>query len=363
MSGPIPDLRDLAVLVLDCQSTGASPTHGHLLEIGWAHARGDAPIEADAVVAHLVQLPEGARIPSAVRRLTGVTDALMQEARPIADVWADLAAATERTAALPAPTVIHFGRFEETFLRALQAVHAPDAAFAFDIVCTHEIARRLFPELPRLGLRALAGYFGHRGEELKRSAGHVEATAFVWHHLVDLLATDHDVTTLAELRAWLSDNDAPARSGVRAYPMPRPKRLGLPDAPGVYRFLDAAGHLLYVGKATSLRRRVNSYFQKQRGISERALELLTAARDLDVTPVATPLEAALLESDEIKVHAPPYNRALVGDRRGVWFCDAGFRRISPRPTATCGLGPFGGRSLPRGVAALLRLLGPHERSD
>lgn len=357
MSATDPHLRELTVLALDCQSTGASPSHGHLLEVGWAHARGDDPHAPAGVVARLVALPEGARIPGPVRRITGVGDEDMKDALPEDRVWAELAGAVEAAMGPPALTVIHFARFEEPFLRDLVARQVGEsAAFPFDIVCTHEIGRRLLPDLPRLGLRALAGYFGRRGEELKRSAGHVEATVFVWHHLLSMLHEQHGVTRLSQLRAWMGAA-APARgTGARTYPMPRPKRLALPDAPGVYRFLDAAGHLLYVGKATSLRRRVNSYFQKQRGVSERALELLTQARDLDVTAVASPLEAALLETDEIKRYAPPYNRALVADRRGPWFADATLRALGPRPSVRRPVGPFGGRSLPRGFGALVRIL-------
>ena len=48
-----------------------------------------------------------------------------------------------------------------------------------DIVCTHDIARRLFPDLPRRSLRALAGYLGRGVGVLRRSADHVEATAFL----------------------------------------------------------------------------------------------------------------------------------------------------------------------------------------
>jgi DNA polymerase-3 subunit epsilon len=352
-----PHLRELAVLALDCQSTGASPSHGHLLEVGWAHARGQEPHAPAGVSARLVALPEGARIPGAVRRVTGVSDDDMKDALPEAHVWRELAGAIEAASGPPALTVIHFARFEEPFLRQLVARQVGEgAAFPFDIVCTHDIGRRLLPDLPRLGLRALAGYFGRRGEELKRSAGHVEATVFVWHHLLAMLEAQHGVARLSDLRAWLG-LAAPSRAaGARAYPMPRPKRLALPDAPGVYRFLDAAGHLLYVGKATSLRRRVNSYFQKQRGVSERALEMLTQARDLDVTAVPSPLEAALLETDEIKRHLPPYNRALVADRRGPWFSDAALRSLAARPSVRRPVGPFGGRAMPRGFGALVRML-------
>jgi hypothetical protein len=55
---------------------------------------------------------------------------------------------------------------------------------------------------------------------------------------------------------------------------------------------------------------VNSYFQSRRKHSEHILEMLTQAKDLDVTVTGSALEAAVLESDEIKTFKPPYNMAL-----------------------------------------------------
>src|SRR5262245_64914602 len=101
--------------------------------------------------------------------------------------------------------------------------------------------------------------------------------------------------------------------------MPLNMRLSLPDAPGVYRMLRTSGDVLYVGKAASLRHRVNSHFRKQNGMPERTLEMLSQARGIsfEVTPSA--LEAALFEPDEIKRHQPPYNVALTSEDRALWF--------------------------------------------
>jgi DNA polymerase-3 subunit epsilon len=221
-------------------------------------------------------------------------------------------------------------------------------------VCTHEIARRLLPGMPRLGLRALAGYFGHGAEELRRSHGHVWATAHVWQHIVGALQ-DEGIDTLEDLERWLT---APVpRATKRRYPMPRELRLRLPEGPGVYRMLRTSGDVLYVGKATSLRRRVNTYFQKQTGVSDRMLELLSQARDLDVTPTASALEAALLESDEIKRLAPPFNLALLPAQRATWFCAPGLVDPATAPSRLRRRGPFGSRWHLRRFAAVQALLG------
>ena len=294
-------LRDMAFLAIDCQSTGATPAHGSLLEIGWGRTK------SPSIVAHVGELPEDEELTPVIARITGLTTGDLSRAISRSDAWRALVAACEAT---PAPTIIHFARFEEAFLRELHRAEAPDADFPLDIVCTHTIATRLFPDLPRRGLRALAGYFGMTVTPARRSADHVAATVFVWQHLVSHLADQHGVHSMAQLREWM-DQPCPARAARRrVYPMARARRLAIAQGPGVYRMLRSNGDVLYVGKARSLRRRVNSYFQKQTRVADRTLEMLSQARDISVTETATALEAALLECDEIKRCAPPYNVAL-----------------------------------------------------
>ena len=78
-----------------------------------------------------------------------------------------------------------------------------------------------------------------------------------------------------------------------------------PDSPGVYRFLDAKGEILYIGRATSLRRRVSNYFTKR--IDARIAEMVSLARDVRYEQTDTVLEAIILEANLIKKHWPKYN--------------------------------------------------------
>jgi DNA polymerase-3 subunit epsilon len=136
--------------------------------------------------------------------------------------------------------------------------------------------------------------------------------------------------------------------------MPLDVRLSLPTAPGVYRLLRTDGSVLYVGKAASLRHRVNSHFRKQAGVPERVLEMLSQARAIsfDVTP--SPLEAALLEPDEIKRHRPPYNVALTTARRALWFTSPDLSARRPQPSPDCPFGPFPSAETLDQFAALAR---------
>jgi DNA polymerase III subunit epsilon len=322
-------LSQLEVLVVDCQATAPAP-RGHLLEIGWAQVRN----RVTHPHACLIALPDGEQIPPTVSRITGISEQMMRAAVDRQLAWHALSDQAASLAQQPAPTVIHFARFEQPFLRALAAGLVP-----LDVVCTRDIARRLLPNLPRCSLRALAGYFGRAVGVLRRSADHVEATAFVWQALVRLLETK-GVCTWSALHDWLAAPVEPTRCRRRVWPMPRDVRLSLPHAPGIYRMLRTDGSVLYVGKAASLHHRVNSYFRKQHGVRERSLEMLSQARAIsfDVTP--SPLEAALLEPDEIKRHRPPYNVALTNHHRALWFASPDLSARSPEPSPHCPLGPF-----------------------
>jgi DNA polymerase-3 subunit epsilon len=326
---PVVPLSQLEVLVIDCQATAAAP-RGHLLEIAWAVLRTTVTHPR----AHLIALSADESIPPAVTRITGLSQSMMREGVDPQFAWRDLAADAAMLMAQPAPTVIHFARFEQPFLRALAG-----GALPLDIVCTHDIARRLFPDLPRRSLRALAGYLGHGLGALRRSADHVEATAFLWQKLVHRLEGG-GVATWGALRDWLATPADVRKRARRVWPMPREARLSVPKNPGVYRMLRTSGDVLYVGKAASLHDRVNSHFRKQRGVDERMLEMLSQARAISVEVTSTPLEAALLEADEIKRRRPPYNLALATDDRAIWFTSSDLSERRPHPSEICALGPL-----------------------
>ena len=87
----------------------------------------------------------------------------------------------------------------------------------------------------------------------------------------------------------------------------------LPNAPGVYRMLDAKGEVLYVGKAKSLRKRVPAY-AKPAALSARLQRMVALTRALEVVTTASDVEALLLECNMIKRHRPPFNIVLRDDK-------------------------------------------------
>ena len=87
----------------------------------------------------------------------------------------------------------------------------------------------------------------------------------------------------------------------------RPAPGSIPEAPGVYRFSDAHGRVIYVGKAKSLRQRLNSYFADLAGLHPRTRQMVTTAAHVQWTVVTTEVEALQLEYNWIKEFDPRFN--------------------------------------------------------
>lgn len=88
----------------------------------------------------------------------------------------------------------------------------------------------------------------------------------------------------------------------------------LVSKPGVYRMLDEQGHVLYVGKARNLKKRVASYFRKREHLEGKTRALMSHTRSVEVTVTHTETEALLLENNLIKEFRPRYNIVLRDDK-------------------------------------------------
>lgn len=109
------------------------------------------------------------------------------------------------------------------------------------------------------------------------------------------------------------------------------KVKGLPTTPGIYTFLGETNNILYIGKATSLRNRVRSYFTLD--IAEKRSPLIAKMvgeiANIKFEQTESVLEALILEAREIKKHLPPYNTALKDQRSWnyVVITDESFPRV------------------------------------
>lgn len=93
----------------------------------------------------------------------------------------------------------------------------------------------------------------------------------------------------------------------------------LPSAPGVYIFRDSEGRVLYIGKASSIKKRVQSYFRDQPLLLPRIKKMVSQIKKIDFIVARSEIEALLLESDLIKKHQPKYNIEWKDDKNFLYI--------------------------------------------
>lgn len=94
----------------------------------------------------------------------------------------------------------------------------------------------------------------------------------------------------------------------------KPKPGEIPTDPGVYRFLDADGRILYVGKAKNLRARLSNYFAPLHTLHERTRRMVTTAAKVEWTVVKTDIDSLQLEYTWIQEYSPPFNVRYKDDK-------------------------------------------------
>ncbi|MGW6194907.1 excinuclease ABC subunit UvrC [Kribbella sp. NPDC055110] len=99
----------------------------------------------------------------------------------------------------------------------------------------------------------------------------------------------------------------------------RPAPGSIPDSPGVYRFSDSGGRVIYVGKAKNLRARLSSYFQDLVNLHPRTQAMVTTAAKVEWTVVATEVESLQLEYSWIKEYDPRFNVKYRDDKSYPWL--------------------------------------------
>ena len=280
-------LADTTFVVLDLETTGLSPDRDRITEVGAVRARGGEVLTELRTFVH-----PGVPIPPAVTAITGITDS-------------DVAHAPDISVVLPtvidflgdAVFVAHNARFDLGFLRAA-AARLGLPPLRPRIIDTAVLARRLIrDEVRDMRLGTLARHLRAPAAPDHRALNDARATLHVLHALIER-STAFGTTSIEDLAQLCGPTGDPSH-----------RRIGLiadaPAAPGVYRFHAADGTVLYVGKATDLRRRLRSYFGND--TRRRTADLVAATERVTWTVVATELEAAVLEVRELQATRPRYN--------------------------------------------------------
>ncbi|GAB5538191.1 MAG: excinuclease ABC subunit UvrC [Salibacteraceae bacterium] len=134
----------------------------------------------------------------------------------------------------------------------------------------------------------------------------------------------------------------------------------IPHKPGVYQYYDKHGKIIYVGKAKNLRKRVGSYFNRDRHESGKTALLVKSIVDIKHIIVENEYEALLLENSMIKEHQPKYNIQLRDDKTYPWICikKERFPRVFPtRNVVKDGSEYYGPYASVKKMKAVLNIIG------
>ncbi len=319
-------LQDVPFVVLDLETTGATPRDCEITEIGAVR------YEAGELTGTFQTLVDpGAPIPPTVTILTGITHAMLIDAPRIGEA---LPALLEFIG--DAVIVGHNIRFDMSFLNAA-AVRLGYGRLPNRTSDTVALARRLLAgETRNLKLATVARHLRSPVTPTHRALDDAKATAHVFFELLGR-AGAFGVTHLDDLMRLPTASGAPHYNKLRLTD-------GLPRLPGVYSFHDRTGEVIYVGKAKELRGRVRSYFYGDR--RRRITQMMRDLERIEHRVCPTEVEASVAELRLIAAHQPRYNRRSIPPRTTTWIrvTDERFPRLclarSQTPRALAYLGPF-----------------------
>lgn len=274
-------------VVLDLETTGTSPTHNRIIEIGLCEIHHGQVVEEWSSLVN----PQ-VRISPFITQYTGISDELVAAAPTFEDLAEDL---HQRLSGKV--LIAHNARFDYGFLKNEFARLGLD--YQEKTLCTLKLSRRLYSEHRRHGLDALIERHGLSSQARHRALGDVRMT---WEFLRKALAENPSDVLEKELRRMLGRPSLP--------PNVAPEQIeALPNAPGVYLFYDENDSVLYVGKSIDLRARVLSHFSGDHR-RHKDMRLSQQIHRLEFIETAGELGALLLEARLVKELTPVHNRRL-----------------------------------------------------
>jgi len=262
--------------ILDIETTGLSPANEKIIEIAIFIHDGVKVIDEF----HTLVNPER-NIPYNITRLTGITNDMVEDAPKFYEIAKDLVILTEGKS-----IVAHNASFDYNFIR--NEFKSLGYSFKRDRLCTVKLSRKIIPNHKSYSLGKLCKDLGIIIDGRHRAAGDALATVKLFEHLISI---DPSLGQLNSSKFYNIDAEI-----IKS----------LPEEPGVYYFHDQNGDIIYVGKSKNLKARVFSHFSNEK--LDKSLKMIDEIYHISYELCGSELVALLLESDEIKVHKPKYNR-------------------------------------------------------
>lgn len=282
--------------VLDVETTGLSPQYNNIIELGIVRVKNYKIVEKY----HSLINP-GRDIPNFITGFTGISNDDVYNA-PFFDDIAD------KVTEFIGDDVIagHNLSFDKSFLKR-EFNYCGRSEPANPNLCTLKVARRIFPLLKSKSLGSVASFLKIKSSSSHRALGDAETTAKILIKIAKHVKKNFGFETLSELVNF-QYTTASRINGANLKSKILSEFDSLPDAPGVYYFLNSKGHTIYIGKAKSLKERVRSYFSQT--APRKAKKIIKSASKLKIELTNSELTALLKEAESIKTKNPRLNTQL-----------------------------------------------------
>ncbi|BBP43439.1 exonuclease domain-containing protein [Thiosulfativibrio zosterae] len=279
------NLKDL--VFVDIETTGGKLHQAEITEIALIHIS-----DGEEVGRYQTLLKPQKSIPPWITRLTGISNAMVMDAPSFAEIAEELAAWLSHKT-----FVAHNARFDYGFIKA--AFKQVGLDFKAPVICSVKLSRQLFPEAQRHGLDQIIEHFQLTCDARHRAMGDAE---MIWQFF-QKLPEYHSSTVIEQaLLEQLKQPSLPPNLDAETLE-------NCPDSPGVYRFYNAAGTVIYVGKSVTLRTRILSHFSAGQQTAKDH-KITQEIAHIDWTECSGDLGAQLLEAREVKRISPTYNVRL-----------------------------------------------------
>ena len=269
--------------IVDIETTGGS--HGNrITEIAAVRTDGENILGSYESLVN----PE-VFIPKSITLLTGITNAMVQDAPKYEEIASEFLAFLEDSV-----FVAHNVSFDYGIIKN----HFEDIGVPFNKkkLCTVRLSKGIIPGYPSYSLGKICGELGIENKSRHRAMGDTMATVELFHYI---LTKDQENFVYYSLNQLNREATLPPN-------LPKEEFENLPNTAGVYYLMGEDMKILYVGKAKDIKKRIVSHFTES---SRKKAELLRKIFHVSYQETGNELVALLLESDEIKKHYPHYNKA------------------------------------------------------
>lgn len=269
--------------IVDIETTGGNSQRDKITEIAiYIH-------DGEKIVDEFITLVNPERsIPYYITQMTGISDEMVAGAPRFFEIAKKIVEVTEGKI-----FVAHNAQFDYRFIQ--NEFKQLGYSYIRDTLCTVRLSRKLIPGKSSYSLGTLCNELGIEIKDRHRASGDALATV----KLLDILLASRAIATEDFF------NPIPDRKGLHP-DLDLSKLAKIPDDTGVYFFYDEKGVLIYVGKSINIRTRILQHLGKPK--SNRASEMRSRIADISYDVTGSELIALLLETQQIKMNKPVFNR-------------------------------------------------------